>query len=263
MTYADCLALIRDRLLAPDVETLSDEAIGRTFLSVYRQWWKRFSNRTVALPAGSTVILAAAARQGFLTDKDIVEVISAHVIDCLGNTTGINVASTVLPGEYRSGYTLPLYTTPMDRISVDEMRELYARYDAGVAPAAGLGIVAGPPALFSLDWWQKDTDSTGSGAWSFMVFPPPDAACFFPMVVRRFPEDPTASGFTGTLETDDDETVGLCAVTAIRLLPNVGKQNDAGLVQALASEVPQEMQGMMFAPKVEDSRLPFTAERPV
>jgi hypothetical protein len=82
------------------------------------------------------------------------------------------------------------------------------------------------------------------------------------MWVRKFPQDASTLG-SEALECSDDEAVGLSALTAIRLLANVGKQDDGGLVQALMAEVPQEMQVMALAPKVTDTRAPFSTERPV
>mgnify|MGYP001342010664 FL=1 len=49
---------------------------------------------------------------------------------------------------------------------------------------------------------------------------------------------------TGKFECSADVLIGLCAVSALRLMPAVGKQNDSGLIQALVSEIPQEIQSM-------------------
>lgn len=264
MTYAECATLIRNRIMADSVDTLADDSVFSMFKSVYRQWWKRFSGRTVALAAGSgvnggttnTAKMVAGDRTSTIADKDIVDVVSVYVVDMNAAGTISSAALLLLPDAIAAG----LVAVEMERVPVEEMRLLYAGYNASTAPAPGMGVVAGRPTLYSIDWRQSDSLSGDTQGWKLTVFPPCDYACCFPMVVRKFPDLVTG---TTTLECDDDEAVGLCAVSAMRLLPAVGKQNDSGLVQAIASEVPQEMQSMLFAQKVEDGRVPFTQERPV
>jgi hypothetical protein len=233
MTYTECKALIRDRLQAPDTLTLDDAAIGRTFDAAYRQWRRLFCDRITGLTGAQTCSMAAGGFRSAVADTAIYGIETVYACNISG----------VVPGNM-AGAT---YNFALDRITSDEMRFLLNQDAQAISPAAGFPAGAGnaTPSAYAVEW-----DDT-SAAWILMVYPKCLATTYFPMNARKYPAQmPSVSGIV--TDAIDDEVVGLCAVTSIRLMPTVGKQNDSGLMSALASEVPQQMQQMILAPKAEE-----------
>ena len=227
MTYADCVTLIRDRLQADSVETLSNEAIARTFDSVYIQWWSLFSRRIVNMttPAMGSGFVTVTQPAGF------ADIVSVHEI--IGGL----------------GYELV-------RRPLSEVRWLVNNR----SKAAGGAQTGLPAEMYAVEITQSTALIGGTAAtparWTIYTFPQTTSTLSIKYRLtpgRVSTEIPDPDPTTGSIfECDDATQIGLCAISAMRLMPAVGKHNDQGLIQALVSEIPQEMQSMVFAAKYSD-----------
>jgi hypothetical protein len=209
MLYSECVTLIRDRLQAESVDTLADAAIARTFDSVYLQWWNRFSKRI-------STLTTAAMSSGYVdlsTANDYADVVSVMV-----------------------------GTKPLIRRPLDEVRWLIDN----ASTAAGFTTAAGTSEFYAVMVAQSATTTT-SGAWRIYAFP--TSTSTLTVNYKTSPVKASTITASAAFECDEDVQVGLCALTSLRLMAAVGKQNDQGLIQTLISEIPQEMQAMALPPK--------------
>jgi hypothetical protein len=234
IAYLDAMNKIRSRLQIPTTDTISvitNVDILATLNSAYSQWWRMFYDHPSGLTgAGTGANLTSGQGQVDCSMTDVVEVVAVYSAPASTDEPTSSAAS------------------PLERISGDEMRMLWRSYSTTVSVAAGMPAnpANGAPVYYAIEYFQDDAK------WKLTVYPKVDGAYYFPMLVRQIPAA-LVNGFT-THVCLDDEMVGLCALSALRLLPNVGKQNDQGIIQILMSEIPQEMQAMTFQPKAESVR---------
>lgn len=227
MTAATCTQLIRNRIHAQSPSTISDVDILITLNAAYQQWWRMFYDKPLAVAGGTATTCSMATGVGVakLVTAGVVEVVSVYA-----TTTAAQMPTDA------SSY-------PLEEITPNEMRYLWHMHSVGESPGAGFPDTptTGAPAVYSVEFWQANTADANSGFWYLTVYPKCSVTYYFPVIVRIFP----ANIATGTNPiSQDDETVGLCAVTALRLLSVVGKHNDQGLVAAITSEIPAQMQQM-------------------
>jgi hypothetical protein len=234
IAYLDAMNKIRSRLQIPTTDAISvitNVDILATLNSAYSQWWRMFYDHPTAL-TGTEAGSSMADNIGYklCTMSDVVEVQAVYA-----------VPTTDAEPTEATAY-------PLEKVSGDEMRALWRSYSDLVQVAAGMPAnpAKGAPVYYSIEYLQDEAN------WSLKVYPKCSGAYYFPMLVRKIPAA-LANSFT-THVCLDDEMVGLCALSALRLLPNVGKQNDQGIIQILMSEIPQEMQAMTFQPKAESVR---------
>jgi hypothetical protein len=232
ITYTSAINSVRGNLQISTTEdaTISNAEILSKLNEVYSQWWRMFFDHPSAL-TGAASTSAGIVTNGWktlITGTGLVDISSVHA----------STSSASSPGD--SG------TFPLERISLDEMMYFHRCHVNVESAGAGFPTtpVSGVPKYYSVQLTQD------SGQWSLWVYPPCSVTYYFPMMVRKPPDALTSANFTAHVCLDD-EMVAICAVTALRLLANIGRQNDQGLIQVIASSIPQEMQAMSFSPKTE------------
>jgi hypothetical protein len=234
ITYTQAINSIRTSLqisTTSDV-TLSDSSLLERLNEVYAQWWRMLYDHPTALTSAESTAAGITASQ-WRTDITGADLVSINSVYASTSSTA-NIGS--------SG------TFPLEKVSPEEMGYLHRSYATSTSAGAGFPETPanGIPQFYSVELTQN------GGLWSLWVYPRCSSTHYFPMLVRKPPTALAYGSFNYVCL--DDEMVAICAVTALRMLANIGRQNDQGLIQMIATAIPQEMQSMAFSPKTENMK---------
>jgi hypothetical protein len=243
MTWSDIETRIRGLIVSDSITALTPQRIMDEFNGVYLQWWKRASDKVCLLTDVAT--LAVGERSCDLSDTDIVDFINVYV----------SIYASQLPDSQLGMHEL-------EWMPWNDLRAMTEAAEHSTAHAAGIQSTnaTGQPVYYSTLWVQSCSGHETEGYWKFMVFPICDITYYFSMNVRKAPV--VLSDSSTKFEFDLEEMYGLAALTALRLMPHAGLQQDQAWEQVLVSQIPPDMQELIPAPYRRHEAQRLTEENP-
>jgi hypothetical protein len=217
VNWAEIELAIRDKIHDPNAESVDQQLALRVFNEVYRQWAARFSPEVEFKDA-------LAQMDSGDRYKDIATAEVERLLDLTSfYISGDPAARPSDPGVFE-----------IEKIALEDLMGLRKSEEANEAVyAVGVPATNARPKFMALIF-LADT------GWRLIPYPAPDTTYHIFGMARTIPE--LVAVDTDSFACTEDDLIGLAMVTALRLLPDVGYQNDQGTVQAIVSGVPQNLQ---------------------